>query len=250
MLVLTTLLLLALGVLIGALGGLFGIGGGLFAIPLLVLGFDMSQQMAQGTALVMVAPTVLLGLRRHDRLGNLDRRNGAILALSAVLFTLLAAMFVFSISSENLRLAFGLFVGAVALQFGLRTLRQPPALSAPRLGRPWLALVGAFGGAVSGLFGVGGALFAPPLLTQLFGMRQAVAQAHSLALVAPGTLVALAVYTAHQAVDWRLGLPLALGGALGVSPGVRLAHRLPERVLRLLFCGLLLVVAVLLVLGV
>jgi hypothetical protein len=53
---------------------------------------------------------------------------------------------------------------------------------------------------------------------------------------------------AHQ-VDWSIGLPLAIGGLTTVSFGVALAHRLPERGLRLLFCGLLVITAVILVLA-
>ena len=47
-----------------------------------------------------------------------------------------------------------------------------------------------------------------------------------------------------------LGLPLAIGGLLSISLGVKLAHALPERMLRLLFSGFLLLSAVLLALEV
>jgi uncharacterized membrane protein YfcA len=43
-----------------------------------------------------------------------------------------------------------------------------------------------------------------------------------------------------------MGLPLAAGGLLSISWGVRLAHALPERVLRSLFCVFLVLCAVLL----
>src|SRR5690554_7731991 len=84
--ILTLLLLFVLGCLIGGLGGLFGIGGGLFAIPVLGLAFGMDQQLAQGTAIVMVAPNVLQGLWRNYRLGNLYPKKALILAASAVVF--------------------------------------------------------------------------------------------------------------------------------------------------------------------
>lgn len=51
------------GALIGYAGGVLGIGGGLLAIPLLGLILDMDQQTAQGTALIMVVPAVLLTVR-------------------------------------------------------------------------------------------------------------------------------------------------------------------------------------------
>jgi uncharacterized membrane protein YfcA len=104
------------------------------------------------------------------------------------------------------------------------------------------------GGVVSGLFGVGGAFIAPPILTAFFGVRQAEAQGLALALVCPGTIVALATYGGAGQVDWGLGVPLALGGMAAISAGVAAAHRLPERRLRFAFCGLLAVTAALLAL--
>jgi uncharacterized protein len=49
------------------MGGLFGIGGGLIAIPVLGLWFGLDQQLAQGTALVMSVPNVLLALYRYQQ---------------------------------------------------------------------------------------------------------------------------------------------------------------------------------------
>ena len=43
-----------------------------------------------------------------------------------------------------------------------------------------------------------------------------------------------------------IGLPLAVGGLLSISWGVKVAHALAERLLRGLFCGFLVVCAVML----
>src|SRR5436305_541714 len=83
--------------------------------------------------------------------------------------------------------------------------------------------------------GVGGAFIAPPLLTAFFGVRQIEAQGLALALVCPGTIVALATYAGAGQVDWGLGIPLAIGGIAAISTGVAIAQRLPERRLRLGF---------------
>lgn len=60
---------------------------------------------------------------------------------------------------------------------------------------------------MGGLFGVGGAVVATPILTSVFGATQVVAQGLSLALAAPGTLVTLVTYGVHHSVDWGLGFP-------------------------------------------
>jgi uncharacterized protein len=77
-----------LGALIGAFGGLFGVGGGVIAVPVLALLYGLDQQHAQGTAMAMVVPNVLLGLRRYRQKATMDNRMALTLAASAVVFTL------------------------------------------------------------------------------------------------------------------------------------------------------------------
>lgn len=74
-----------------------------------------------------------------------------------------------------------------------------------------------------------------------FGHRQAAAQGLALALVVPGSLIALSAYASAGQVSWSLGLPMALGGLSTISWGVACARRLPERWLRSVFIGFLLV---------
>ena len=72
------------------------------------------------------------------------------------------------------------------------------------------------------------------------------AQGLAPALVSPSALLALLAYAGAGEVDWLVGLPLALGGIAAISAGVKFASHLPERRMRLAFCGLLLLTAVLL----
>jgi uncharacterized membrane protein YfcA len=229
---------IGLGVAIGGVGGLFGIGGGLIAIPALGLLYHFDQHTAQGTALVMVVPNVLFGFWQYRRRVGIDLRIALTLAATAVLATYAGARLAGGLDSGRLRLAFAGFLAAIAASVAWRVCADPP--QAPRgLGWKWSSLVGVAGGLVSGLFGVGGAILAPPALTRWFGISQAAAQGLALALVAPAAAVALLAYADAGEVDWAVGVPLALGGVASISVGVALAHRLPERSLRLLFCGLL-----------
>ena len=124
--------------------------------------------------------------------------------------------------------------------------RNAPPSAEMRYAWPWLGVLGAASGSVGGLFGVGGAVIATPVLTGLFGTTQVVAQGLSLALALPSTGVTLVTYAWHQEVDWLIGVPLAVGGLLSISWGVKVAHSLPERTLRSLFCVFLMVCAVML----
>jgi uncharacterized membrane protein YfcA len=237
-----------LGGVLGALGGLFGIGGGLLAIPVLALFFHLDQQHAQGTSLVMVVPNVMVGLWDYARRGSVDRRVAIVLGVCAVSFTFAGALYATRIAGPGLRYQFGAFTGALAIYFAYRALhdanRAADEPARARLAWGWTAVVGALGGIFSGLFSVGGAVFSVPFLSLLFGYTQTEAQGLSLALVAPGTIVGIVTYALAGDVDWWIGVPLALGGTFCVRYGVALAHRLPERHLRLLFCGLLAVASV------
>ncbi len=243
----------ALGLVLGGVGGVFGIGGGLMAIPVLGWLFGLDQQLAQGTALVMVAPNVLLGFWRYKQRNPIDMRVAALLGLSAAVSAYATARLATRIDAHSLRSAFALFLLGMSalLLWGLRPRREtdeaheaPEALTlAPRpplLGQRWMGVLGLGSGVLSGLFTVGGGVVATPVLTGLFGVRKlTTAQGLSLALVAPGTLLALLAYADAGKVNWGLGLPMAAGGLLSISWGVALAHSLPERLLRLLFCGML-----------
>jgi uncharacterized membrane protein YfcA len=236
----------ALGVASGVLGGLFGVGGGVLAIPLLGIVYGVHQQMAQGTALVMVVPNVLFAFWRYRQQFGVDLRMAITIAAAALVTTYPTARLATGLDPDRLRLAFAIFLAGLAAVVAYRTWRGAGMAARPPLAWGWTAAVGLFGGVVSGFFGVGGAFVAPPLLTAFFGVRQVEAQGLALALVSPSVVVALFTYAAAGQVEWFVGIPLALGGTAAISAGVALARGLPERPLRLGFCGLLLITAMLL----
>jgi hypothetical protein len=238
-----------LGVVAGLLGGLFGVGGGFLVIPLLGFFYGMDQQTAQGTALIMVVPNVLWAFLRYQRRFGVDLRMAAAIAGSALIAAYPTARFATGLDPHVLRLSFAVFLATTAGTVAYRTWR-----GGARVGRGrrrawgWVTIVGIIGGVVSGLFGVGGAFIAPPLLTTFFGLRQLEAQGLALALVSPSAFIALLAYAGAGQVDGVVGIPLAFWGIAAISAGVAFASRLPERQMRLAFCGLLLLTAVLLVL--
>jgi uncharacterized membrane protein YfcA len=234
---------LVLGAVFGYLGGLLGIGGGLVAIPALGLFFGFSEQVAQGTALVMIVPNVLLGLWNYVRKIGLDLRLAIALAVSAVPFTYVGAHIATVLPSRPLRIAFAVFICAIAAQMAWRTFGAKNAKPSRVLPWPFAGIVGAIGGTFSGFFSVGGAVFAVPMMSTFFGLTQVAAQGMGLALVAPGTIVSIITYAAAHDVEWIPGIALAAGGVFTVPHGVNLAKRLPERALRILFLFVMLAAA-------
>lgn len=231
---------LGLGMSLGLVGGMLGIGGGLIAIPLLALLYGMDQALAQGTALVMIVPNVLIGFFRYRQRHPIRSASLLSMLLPAVLAAHGAARLATSIDPVFLRHAFVGFL-LVLTVFMLWQGKEGPD-SAWRLNWPhsWLPLVGLISGFMSGMFTIGGGLVVVPALVMLFGIAQTTAQGMALAMVVPGALVALLGYAQSGHVDWAVGLPMAAGGVLTVSLGVALAHAMRPQTLRWAFCAVLL----------
>ncbi|AYR21865.1 sulfite exporter TauE/SafE family protein [Alcaligenes faecalis] len=244
------------GALIGYAGGVLGIGGGLLAIPLLGLILDMDQQTAQGTALIMVVPAVLLTVRQYHRRNHIDFRRAALGAVSSIIFTWLGARLALGMDAVLLRRIYSIFVMAIALYYFDQSLgfsRRRRRSNQPRpdpesFGQLWYIGVGMMAGLAGGVFGVGGAVLVVPFLTSRMGYSQTGAQGLALSMIIPGTLVALATYAFHGQATWQIGIPMAIGSLMLVPLGVRLAYRLPENRLKFIFaCMLVLIVTLLLV---
>lgn len=233
------LLTLIAGAALGLFGGLFGIGGGIIAVPLLSLGLGMPQSAAQGTALALMTPNLLIAWWRYHQRLAIDWRDMLAIAVPGMLTTWGLAIFATRLDQAVLRIAFGAFLILLSLRL-LKTSRAASPTGERPLPRWRLPVVGMVGGSSMGLLGIGGSLLATPLLVGWLRQRQARAQGLALALVAPSAAVALATYAKVQQVDWGLGLPLAAGGLFTVSAGVALAHKLPERRMRKAFAWVML----------
>lgn len=240
--------MLVLGAGLGFFGGLFGIGGGIIAIPMLALGFGMEQPLAQGTALVLMVPNLIVGWWRYSQRYPLPWHDALLIGLAGSLTTWGMAHFATRLDPLLLRNCFSGFICLLALNM-MRGKKSGPVVAEQPLQRRYLPVVGVLGGSSMGLLGIGGGLVATPFLSGWLGQRQTMAQALSLALVAPSSMVALLTYAGAQRVDWAMGLPLAIGGLLTVSAGVALACRLPERRMRKAFAGMLLLTALWLVIA-
>lgn len=243
------------GGLIGFTGGVLGIGGGLIAIPLLGLALGFDQQAAQGTALIMVLPAVLLTLRKYHQHAPLDFRSAAAGAISSVFFTWLGARYALGLDPWLLRQIYAVFVFVIAVFYFHQSLskkaRQKHTYTEIRaVPIYWYALIGIFAGFAGGVFGVGGAVLAVPIMTSLLGLRQTSAQALALSMIVPGTMVALFTYAIHGQAHGMVGIPLTIGSLLCVPYGVRLAYKLPEARLKFIFaCMLLIIMSLLLLKG-
>ena len=107
-----------------------------------------------------------------------------------------------------------------------------------------LLLVGAIGGFLSGMFGVGGGIIMVPLFVLLCGLDQRHASATSLVAIVPSAISGAVQYAVAGHLDLVAGLLIAAGGVAGSLVGTRLLKTLPLGWLRWLFIALLVVTAV------
>jgi uncharacterized membrane protein YfcA len=111
-----------------------------------------------------------------------------------------------------------------------------------------VALLMIAGGVTAGVFGsllgLGGGVLIVPLLTLVFGLDLREAVGVSLVSVIMTSSVAAGVYLERHVADLRLGMRLEMFTAIGALVGGSIAFLLDERLLALLFAGLLLYVAV------
>lgn len=109
----------------------------------------------------------------------------------------------------------------------------------------WITLagIGVVGGAMAGLFAVGGGILMVPLLMWKGGMDQRQATATSLAAIVPSALVGSLTYLANGQVDLPAASFVILGAVAGTMFGTRLLHRIPVTHLRWMLVVFLLLVA-------
>ena len=104
------LLITVTGLVIGVLSGLTGVGGGIFIVPALAIGFGLAQRVAQGTSLVAILPTALVGAWTHYRNGEVDVRVAGWIAIAGAPAALVGAALALWLPQRLLVILFGAFL--------------------------------------------------------------------------------------------------------------------------------------------
>lgn len=113
---------IATGLIMGIMSGLMGVGGGIILIPILVLGFGITQHLAQGVSLAVIIPTAISGLITFHRKGLVNYPMARLLALGAVVGALCSASYVHYIPAVLLKKLFGAGLAII----GIRMLLAKP----------------------------------------------------------------------------------------------------------------------------
>jgi uncharacterized protein len=107
-----------------------------------------------------------------------------------------------------------------------------------------LIAIGLMAGVFGGIFGVGGAIIMIPAMVYFLGVDQHTAQGTSLAVMLPpiGLFAAYNYYKAGQVNIWY-AMIIAVSFMVGGYFGSKLALSLPEQLMKKVFAGFLILVA-------
>jgi uncharacterized membrane protein YfcA len=252
-------LLVAIGAVAGVIAGLLGVGGGIILVPaflytFLHLGYDGPQimQVCLATSLATIVFTSQRSVRAHAKKGAVDfgilRSWGPGIAIGAILGVIVAG----GMKTTALMVIFGVLGTLVGLYlaFGRESWRlgdQMPTGIARAVTAPVI-------GFLSVLMGIGGGSFGVPMM-RLFGqpIHRAVGTASGF-----GLMIAIPSVTGFLLQGWGApGLPPFTVGLVNVPAflvvigvtlvtttwGVRLAHAMDPRPLKLAFAGFIMLMA-------
>ena len=114
-----------LGVVAGVMSGLFGVGGGILFVPILTW-VGLTQLHAEASSLLAIIPTVLVGVWRQQRYGNVHWRSAAVLGVASIAATVGGAQLAVSLPESTLRKLFAVLLICTAGQIAWRARRQQP----------------------------------------------------------------------------------------------------------------------------
>ena len=118
--IMTILLYLIVGLTAGMVGGALGLGGGAIMVPIFVLLFGLTQHQAQGTALaVMLPPILIFAVLRYYWAGNVKVQMAIFIAMGFVVGAFLGAHFVQNVPEAHLKRAFGIFLVIIGIKMAL-----------------------------------------------------------------------------------------------------------------------------------
>lgn len=109
----------------GFLSGTIGIGGGVLFVPTMTVGFRLSQAVAQGTSLVAIIPTAIVGGFTHLREGNVQVGTALWMGGGGLVGAIIGAVVAVAVPGPILARVWGAFLVFFAYRLGVQAFRSP-----------------------------------------------------------------------------------------------------------------------------
>ena len=256
------------GVFVGVMSGLLGVGGGTIMVPIFRLAFGMSPLASTATSLFAIIPTSISGVVAHARAKTCVPKLGLALGVGGAVMSPLG-VWLASVSPGWLVIcvaaivivfsAFKMFKKAVkctpaprAGASSAHSASRKPVPDQPVLSRKQYlqgACIGLIAGLASGYVGVGGGFIMVPLMLAILDIPMSLASGTSLIAIMILAIPGVIEQGLLGNIDYLAGIAIVVGSIPGALVGARLVRVVPERQLRFIFGGFLLVAAVMLMLN-
>jgi uncharacterized protein len=224
------------GLVIGLVVSMFGGGGGGFFVPVLILIFGVTPQVAVAASLASVLPTSVVSTFSHFRQGNVDFRTGLILGIGGIIGTLIGAAIANIIPPTLLQKILGIFTLIMLIPM-LRSLVQRHqklkeknedenetlTLTGPK--RVIASFFGVASGLLAGVFGISGT---PPIVAGLYslGLPAAMVVGTSVFVLIFNSIAGVGGFYLLGRLDLTLIILLGGGAAVGAFIGPLLLKKI------------------------
>jgi uncharacterized protein len=241
LLVVSFVLALAIGVVLGMLGG----GGSILMLPVLVYVLGVASKDAIAMSLAVIGATSAFAMWVYARSGAVRWRIGALFGAGAMAGAYAGGRLAKLVPAGVLLLLFGLLMIAASAAM-LRRRRAQPAQPRPlRVTRILLLLLlGACVGVLSGLVGAGGGFLIVPALSVWGGLPTREAIGTSLLVIALQSCAGFAGHISHAHLSVQQTVVIAAAAVLGSVLGASKSASVPEHLLRRGFAWLVLSIGV------
>ena len=258
------------GVFVGVMSGLLGVGGGTIMVPIFRLAFGMSPLASTATSLFAIIPTSISGVVAHTRAKTCVPKLGLALGVGGAVMSPLG-VWLSSVSPGWLVICVAaIVIGFSAVKMFKKAAKCAPSPRAGRAGgnaqgasakvvpdQPVLsrnqylqgACIGLIAGLASGYVGVGGGFIMVPLMLAVLDIPMSLASGTSLIAIMILAIPGVIEQGLLGNIEYLAGIAIVVGSIPGALVGARLVRMVPERQLRFIFGGFLLVAAVMLMLN-
>lgn len=258
------------GVFVGVMSGLLGVGGGTIMVPIFRLAFGMSPLASTATSLFAIIPTSISGVVAHARAKTCVPKLGLALGVGGAVMSPMG-VWLASVSPGRLVICVAaIVIGFSAFKMFKKAVKCAPTPRAGRAGgnvqaasakavpdQPVLsrkqylqgACIGLIAGLASGYVGVGGGFIMVPLMLAVLGIPMSLASGTSLIAIMILAIPGVIEQGLLGNIEYLAGIAIVVGSIPGALVGARLVRMVPERQLRFIFGGFLLVAAVMLMLN-
>ena len=239
-------------------------------VPIFRLAFGMSPLASTATSLFAIIPTSISGVVAHTRAKTCVPKLGLALGAGGAVMSPMG-VWLASVSPGWLVICVAaIVIGFSAFKMFKKAVKCAPAPRVGRAGgnaqgasakavpdRPVLsrkqylqgACIGLIAGLASGYVGVGGGFIMVPLMLAVLDIPMSLASGTSLIAIMILAIPGVIEQGLLGNIEYLAGIAIVVGSIPGALVGARLVRVVPERQLRFIFGGFLLVAAVMLMLN-